>query len=1031
MNRDIQASSRSLLLQAIALVISGLVVVLLLLWWIDSRIIQPAFHELEYRQALDDAERVKAGLDNQLVSLGNMAGDWANWDDTYAFAEDRNSDYITSNCPDISLLSRTSKVDLLAVYDREGKELLLGCFHPVVGKEVTVQPFSGERPPILSLLAPVRQNELPLEGILQTDHGLLLLAARPVYDSQGQGPSRGVLIMGRFLTLPVLQALARRVQVPFDLISRNAGRITVPEQELFRRLVSAGKDRPVEFQGGFLYQVLPDIEKKSPLLLRLPVRGEISALGRRTGRVLTMTLTFVALGLLVCLVAYRSRMKSTEQSLRKEQLFSSSLIESLPGIFFLYSYPDLRLVLWNRDHERLTGCGAEGMAGRHLTGWIPPATKDEVEAAVEIVMRTGAHSFETAMLAKDGRQVPFMITGVRFEAQGRRYLMGMGIDITERKRAEDALLASEGKLTSYASQMEQFSLSAASMLSIEDEKLIFSKISQAIVEYSDFRRVLISLFKEEEPYREIIGYGGIAKEVVDRIGAVPLRKSWYDRVFEQGIHLGQCSYYIPHTMKDLLNQDAVVYGSGPLPADAMSWHPEDNLFVRMNDEKGEFIGVISVDDAKSGLKPTLEVIRPLEVYSSLISQIVVLKREQKRRQRLEDQLRQAQKMESVGRLAGGVAHDFNNMLGVILGHVEMLLDGIDPSQPIHADLQEVRRAAERSADITRQLLAFARKQTVAPRVIDLNGTIEGMLKMLRRLIGEDINLAWFPGEDLWPVKIDPSQIDQILANLCVNARDAIAGVGNLGVETRNAILGQEFCASHQGFVPGEYVRIAVRDNGSGMDGETLSHVFEPFYTTKGVGEGTGLGLATVYGIVKQNNGFIDVDSSPGQGSEFAIYLPRHSEPAEPTRNTAQPVAGLHGREVVLVVEDEPTILQMTASMLNRLGYTVLEADSPSAALGIAGGHDGGIDLLLTDVVMPGMNGRDLAGQLAETYPRLKCLFMSGYPANVIAEQGSLNEGVHFIQKPFAKRTLAEGVRRALEDETALCRSHCGRKPGLS
>jgi CheY-like chemotaxis protein len=360
------------------------------------------------------------------------------------------------------------------------------------------------------------------------------------------------------------------------------------------------------------------------------------------------------------------------------------------------------------------------------------------------------------------------------------------------------------------------------------------------------------------------------------------------------------------------------------------------------------------------------------------------------------------------------------MLGVILGHVEMLLDEIDPSLPIHADLQEVRRAAERSADITRQLLAFARKQTVAPRVIDLNRTIEGMLKMLRRLIGEDINLAWSPGENLWPVKIDPSQIDQILANLCVNARDAIAGVGNLSVETRNALLSQEFCVSHQGFAPGEYVRIAVKDNGSGMDSETVSHIFEPFYTTKVFGEGTGLGLATVYGIVKQNNGFIDVDSAPGKGTEFSLYLPRHSKPAEQIREAEQPAADLHGREVVLVVEDEPTILKMTATMLTRLGYAVLEADSPSAALRVAGGHDGGIDLLLTDVIMPGMNGRDLAGQLAETYPQMKCLFMSGYPANVIAEQGALDEGVHFIQKPFTKKALAERIRRTLEDGTARC-----------
>ena len=260
----------------------------------------------------------------------------------------------------------------------------------------------------------------------------------------------------------------------------------------------------------------------------------------------------------------------------------------------------------------------------------------------------------------------------------------------------------------------------------------------------------------------------------------------------------------------------------------------------------------------------------------ILTNITERKRAEEEREKLQAQLNQAQKMESVGRLAGGVAHDFNNMLGVILGHAEMAMEQVDSAHPLHADLQEIQKAAKRSADLTRQLLAFARKQTIAPKVLDLNETVEGMLKMLRRLIGEDIDLAWLPDNNLWLVKVDPSQMDQILANLCVNARDAITGTGKITIETANIAFDASYCAEHAGFVPGEYVLLAVSDNGCGMDKETQGRIFEPFFTTKGVGEGTGLGLATVYGIVKQNNGFINVYSEPAQGTTFRIYLPRHA-----------------------------------------------------------------------------------------------------------------------------------------------------------
>jgi len=385
--------------------------------------------------------------------------------------------------------------------------------------------------------------------------------------------------------------------------------------------------------------------------------------------------------------------------------------------------------------------------------------------------------------------------------------------------------------------------------------------------------------------------------------------------------------------------------------------------------------------------------------------------------KLEAQLMQAQKTEAVGQLAGGVAHDFNNLLTVIIGNTEMALMDVASSDPLYARLQNVDNAARRSADLTRQLLAFARKQSISPKVLNLNETVSGMIEMLRRLIGENIDLAWRPWVELWPVKIDPTQIDQVLANLSVNARDAIAGVGKVTVETGNIAFDEDYCATHPDSMPGEYVFLAVSDDGSGMDQETRAHLFEPFFTTKGVGKGTGLGLATVYGIVKQNDGFINVYSEPGQGTTFKIYFPRHkAEPAEILlESAAETPQG--GAETILMVEDEKEILDLGKRILEKLGYMVLIGKTPGEAIRLAQEHTGDIRLLITDVVMPEMNGRDLADRLASIKPGLKCLFMSGYTANIIARRGVLEEGVHFIEKPFSIKNLAAKVREVLDQKS--------------
>ncbi|MDA8135976.1 MAG: response regulator [Desulfobacteraceae bacterium] len=404
----------------------------------------------------------------------------------------------------------------------------------------------------------------------------------------------------------------------------------------------------------------------------------------------------------------------------------------------------------------------------------------------------------------------------------------------------------------------------------------------------------------------------------------------------------------------------------------------------------------------------------IQVHGSF-QDITGRKRAEEERNRLQAQLAQAQKMESIGRLAGGVAHDFNNMLSIILGNVEMILDDQYLEKPALPNLLQIKKAAERSANLTRQLLAFARKQTIAPQVIDLNEAVEGMLKMLRRLIGENIDLAWLPGIALWPVNIDPSQIDQILANLCVNARDAIQDIGKITIETRNISFDTDYCREHEDFLPGDYVMTAISDNGCGMDKKVLGNLFEPFFTTKGVGKGTGLGLATVYGIVKQNNGFINVYSEPENGTTFKIYLPRHAETKIVKQNSKIKQADPTGCETILLVEDEEAILNVTTVMLQRLGYTVLATPNLAKAVDIGKSHAKNIDLLITDVIMPGMNGKDLVKRIGQLFPDIKALFMSGYTSDVIAHHGVLDKGVYFIQKPFSRQELSKKVREVLDD----------------
>ncbi len=636
--------------------------------------------------------------------------------------------------------------------------------------------------------------------------------------------------------------------------------------------------------------------------------------------------------------------RTAEAALRESERRYRQLFESNPQPMWVYDRETLRFLAVNDAAVNHYGFSREEFLGMTTREIRPP---EEIPRMLKFAERVGDGFVKAGLWRhrkKNGEVIEVEVTSHGLNFDGRRARLLLASDVTDRRRAEAGLRASEERL--------RLALSAANQ-GLYD--INFLDCTQTV----------------SDEYARMLGF--------EPTGFVETLESWKARLHPE-------------------DREAAVSVFDDYVAGRIS---EYRTEFRQQARDGQWRWISSqgrIMQRDAAGRP----VRMLGTHTDITE-----------RKMVEEQLVQAQKMESVGRLAGGIAHDFNNMLGVIIGHCELAEERLPEAHPLRSDLREIRKAAQRSADLTRQLLAFARKQTISPKVLDINETVGGMLTMLRRLIGEDIELIWKPGQALWPVKVDPAQLDQILANLAVNARDAITGAGMLSIETANVVLDEGYKRTHAGFRSGAFVRLSVSDNGCGMTREVKEHLFVPFFTTKEVGKGTGLGLATVYGIVKQNEGFINVYSEEGRGTTVTLYLPRVASVGERAAPPA-PRRPLTGDETILLVEDEEAVLELGRDILQRCGYTVLAARTAEEALDLARNHAGPLHLLLTDVVMPRMNGQQLHERIVARYPQIKTLFMSGYTAEVIGQQGLIGDDLQFLQKPFSVHALAQKVRAVLE-----------------
>ena len=649
-----------------------------------------------------------------------------------------------------------------------------------------------------------------------------------------------------------------------------------------------------------------------------------------------------------------SEQRAAEEAIRTERDISDAILSSLPGVYYMYDETG-RFLRWNKRFEEVTEYTAEEIRQLHPLDSFEGEDKKRLQERIGNVFVNGRDEIEATFVSKSGRRTPYYFNGVRAEFNGKPCLLGMGIDITYRVRAEQELRTKDDRLQQAAK---------AANVGLWDWDIHTNQVYYS----AEWKRQIG--YEEHEIGNDL--------------------NEWQVRVHPDDL-------------------EAALQGMRNYIADPTQRY---EIEFRLKHRNGSYRLILS-----QGSLLFDEQQKPIRMLGSHVDVT--------EKKRLEQKLQQAQKMEAIGLLAGGVAHDFNNLLTVINGCSELLLDQMDEQHPMQQLLLEIYQAGERAAGLTRQLLAFSRKQVLEPKILNLNQVVQETEKLLRRMVGEDIDFSVSLQPNIGLIKVDPGQVEQVLINLVVNARDAMPTFGQLTIETQQVSLDSSYCRGLANVPPGDYVLLAVSDTGCGMDAETQAKIFEPFFTTKEIGKGTGLGLATVHGIVKQSQGHIAVYSELGQGTTFKIYFPQVETPANHQASQSSKLMP-SGTETVLLVEDEEAVRTLGKLILQKCGYHVLEDPNGKEALQMAAAFTGPIHLLLSDVVMPLLGGRELAQKMIQLLPQIKILFLSGYTDDAIIRHGVLSSEVAFLQKPFTPTALAQKVRHILDStptEKASCLSH--------
>jgi PAS domain S-box-containing protein len=1088
-------------------------------------IILESYIELDQRLAHRDMERCIAALDREISLLNAFVHDWSSWDDTYAFVIDRNTHYIENNF--VWQVFEDQRINMIQVYDHQGVMVYGKTYDLASGNEIALDLSRELGREAFRRLVMQTDPERSTQGLISTRHGVMMISANPVLTTDNKGPSRGSMIMGRLITDETVALLSEQVSMSLQTWPASAGGIPQEAKDLGK-----GQIRLVEVSEDILhaFSLIPDISGRPALLLKASLKREVMSQGRWAYTLGLIYIVAVGLIVLAAVSLLLGRMVITplnrltgnvlavKESAGQAKVFAThrtdelgtlsrefgamierlserektrelgekrlrQIIDLVPHFIFAKDVEG-RFVLVNRAGAEFYGTTPGDITGKTLDMVVPQAEEcaHMLQEDREIISgNSPLFGKEEVMTGSGGVRRLVQTSKIPFTASGTSTpaVLGVSVDITELKEAEEALRMSQRRLSdiidflpdaTFAVDADQRVIAwnrAMERMSGIPKEEIMGKDCHGITSpfYGEQRPVLADfvlndhedagalydfLTREDdkiicEPFAKNLRNGrgahiwAIAAPLYDaqgkKIGAIQSirditeRKKAEELLHRHGETIEQLLDGV--MMTDL---DGMVQYANPSWADMHGYERQEIL--------GRHLSIFHTEDLMSGkvadfmaslsergsVRGNLQHIRKDGSLFSTLATAFILKGERDEPRaiiwmarditdelKMENQLRQAQKMEVVGRLAGGVAHDLNNMLSPILGYAEIILAELPETSPMYDDITQIRGAAVRARNLTHELLAFSRKQVLDMKVVDLGEVVSSYGKMLRRTIREDISLQINQKPTRGAVRVDVGQMGQVLMNLAVNAQDAMQHGGSITIDICDAVLDEAYALSHQGVEPGEYVVMSVSDTGLGIDRSILQHIFEPFFTTKERGRGTGLGLATVYGIVRQHGGHISVYSEPGMGTTFKIFLPSVQAAMEGLGASPRIEMGKSGKETIVLAEDDEGVRDLTCDILRKHGYHVITAGSAAELVNALRQYTGSVDMLLTDVIMPDMNGKELHERLRADYPGLRVLFMSGYTDDVIAHHGMLEEGVSFIQKPFSINGLTEKIREVLGD----------------